>query len=65
MELYNELEFDNIRAGVMHGGLSKHSRDAVVAAFRSGELWVLICSDVMGRGVDFKGLNMVINYDLP
>lgn len=34
-------------------------------SFRKGDIWVLICSDVMGRGVDFKGLNMVINFDFP
>ena len=33
--------------------------------FRLGEVWVLITTDVLGRGVDFKGVNMVVNYDLP
>jgi ATP-dependent RNA helicase DDX52/ROK1 len=26
---------------------------------------VLICTDLMARGIDFKGVNMVINYDMP
>ena len=29
------------------------------------QIWVLICTDLMGRGIDFKGVNMVINYDFP
>lgn len=33
--------------------------------FRIGKLWVLICTDLIGRGIDFKGVNLVINYDLP
>ena len=33
--------------------------------FRTGEAWVLIATDVAARGLDFKGVNMVINYDLP
>ena len=33
--------------------------------FRVGDIWVLICTDLMARGVDFKGVQMVINYDLP
>jgi ATP-dependent RNA helicase DDX52/ROK1 len=30
-----------------------------------GELWALICTDLMARGIDFKGINLVINYDFP
>ena len=40
-------------------------RDAVVRGFRSGCVWVLICTDVMCRGMDFKGVNLVVNYDFP
>ncbi len=29
------------------------------------QIWVLICTDVMGRGIDFKGVNLVLNYDFP
>lgn len=40
-------------------------RDNVVHGFRSGKIWVLICTALLARGIDFKGVNMVINYDLP
>ena len=40
-------------------------RDNVVAAFREGKIWVMICTELMSRGVDFKGVNLVINYDFP
>jgi len=30
-----------------------------------GNYWVLICTDLMARGIDFKGVNLVINYDFP
>lgn len=33
--------------------------------FRSGDIWVLICTDLMARGIDFKGVNLVVNYDFP
>lgn len=29
------------------------------------QIWVLIATDLMGRGIDFKGVNLVINYDFP
>lgn len=34
-------------------------------AFREGRVWVLICTELMGRGVDFSGVNLVLNYDFP
>ena len=33
--------------------------------FRLGEIWVLICTDLMSRGIDFKTVNTVINFDFP
>lgn len=33
--------------------------------FRSGKVWVLICTELMGRGIDFKGVSVVVNYDFP
>ena len=40
-------------------------RERIIEKFRSGQIWVLVCTDLMGRGVDFKGVNLVINYDFP
>ena len=50
---------------VIHAGKSQHARDKAVQNFRKGETWVLICTDLVARGVDFKAVNLVINYDLP
>ena len=33
--------------------------------FRSGKTWVLVATDLIGRGMDFLGVNTVINYDFP
>lgn len=40
-------------------------RENVVDDFRAGKTWVLIATDVIARGMDFKGVNCVINYDFP
>ena len=40
-------------------------REAVVEKFRLGKTWVLIATDIMSRGMDFKGIACVINYDFP
>ena len=34
-------------------------------SFRQGKIWVLICTELLSRGIDFKGVNLVINYDFP
>lgn len=40
-------------------------RENVVDDFRAGKTWVLIATDVIARGMDFKGVHCVINYDFP
>ncbi|VDM83551.1 unnamed protein product [Strongylus vulgaris] len=40
-------------------------RDHIVESFRNGRLWVLICTELMGRGLDLRNVNLVINFDLP
>ncbi|ESW34721.1 hypothetical protein PHAVU_001G175300 [Phaseolus vulgaris] len=64
-ELYGELAFDNIRVDVIHSDLSQQERENAVDNFRAGKTWVLIATDVVARGMDFKGVNCVINYDFP
>uniref|UniRef100_A0A1B6CLU8 Probable ATP-dependent RNA helicase DDX52 n=1 Tax=Clastoptera arizonana TaxID=38151 RepID=A0A1B6CLU8_9HEMI len=64
-ELFNELIYDGINVDVIHADRTQLQRDNVVKAFREGKVWVLICTELMGRGIDFKGVNLVINYDFP
>ncbi|GAB4843008.1 hypothetical protein Ancab_012984 [Ancistrocladus abbreviatus] len=64
-ELYKELAFSDIRVDVIHADLSQVQRENAVDDFRAGKTWVLIATDVIARGMDFKGVNCVINYDFP
>lgn len=64
-ELFNELKFDGVNVDVIHADRKKHERDEVMKEFRLGRIWVLICTDLMSRGVDFKTVNIVVNYDFP
>jgi ATP-dependent RNA helicase DDX52/ROK1 len=63
--LFAELLYDGMHVDVIHAGRSRTARDNAVAKFRRGDTWVLICTDLVSRGVDFRAVNMVINYDLP
>jgi ATP-dependent RNA helicase DDX52/ROK1 len=64
-ELYHELIYEGVNANVIHADRKKHERDAIMKDFRLGKIWVLICTDLMSRGVDFKTVNCVVNYDFP
>ncbi|KAK1320876.1 DEAD-box ATP-dependent RNA helicase 57 [Acorus calamus] len=64
-ELYKELAFDNLKVDLIHADLTQEQRDDAVDNFRAGKTWVLIATDVIARGMDFKGVNCVINYDFP
>ncbi|XP_063900526.1 DEAD box protein 52 homolog, partial [Zophobas morio] len=64
-QLFHELVYDNINVDAIHSERTQAQRDSVIRKFRSGDIWVLIATDVLGRGMDFKGVNVVINYDFP
>ena len=64
-ELYHELKFDHVNAEVIHGDKKKQERDEIMQKFRMGDVWVLICTDLMARGIDFKTVNSVLNFDFP
>lgn len=64
-ELFGEIVYDGVFADAIHGDRTKEQRDNSVRAFREGKTWMLICTDVLARGVDFKGVETVVNYDFP
>jgi ATP-dependent RNA helicase DeaD len=49
----------------IHGDLAQSIRDRVMRGFRSGQISVLVATDVVGRGIDVEGISHVINYDMP
>ena len=59
------LRAEGHRADTMHGNLSQAQRNRVLQAFRSGRLTTLVATDVVGRGIDVRGVSHVVNFDLP
>ena len=59
------LSAQDIQADVLHGDMRQNIRSKVLRKFKSGQLQVLVATDVAARGIDVVGLNWVINYDLP
>jgi ATP-dependent RNA helicase DDX52/ROK1 len=63
--LANELLYDDLNIDFIHSERDQKERDTIVSMFREGKIWFLVCTDLLGRGIDFKGVNVVINYDCP
>jgi ATP-dependent RNA helicase RhlE len=54
-----------IAANAIHGNKSQAQRERALAEFRSGQVSVLVATDIAARGIDIPGVSHVINYDLP
>ncbi|MDK9697279.1 MAG: DEAD/DEAH box helicase [Siculibacillus sp.] len=52
-------------AAAIHGNKSQPQRERALAAFRDGEIGVLIATDIAARGIDIDGISHVVNFDLP
>ena len=63
--LANELNKSGIHAAAIHGDKTQGERIKALDDFKSGEVGVLVATDVAARGLDISALPYVINYDLP
>lgn len=64
-QLHQELKFERIHCDYLSADQSQAARTAAVQSFRAGKTWMLIATDLIGRGMDFVGVNTVVNYDFP
>ncbi len=55
----------NINSGEMHSDLDQAQRDEMMFKFKSGQIDVLVATDILARGIDIDDIAMVINYDVP
>jgi ATP-dependent RNA helicase RhlE len=60
-----QLEKAGLKAAAIHGNKSQNARERAMNAFRTGELRLLVATDIAARGIDVEGITHVINYDLP
>ena len=56
---------NGISAATFHSGMSQGGRTAALATFKTGELRVLVATDLAARGIDIRFLPHVVNYELP
>ena len=63
--LAQALQRQGIAAAGIHGGLVQSERNAAMRSFHSGELKVLVATNLAARGLDIPQISHVVNYDMP
>ena len=63
--LHRSLLKHGFNVAALHGDMDQRSRTAALDAFRSGEVPLLVASDVAARGLDIPAVSHVFNYDIP
>lgn len=64
-DLANQLWNDGFAVDSLHGDRAQWERTKVMNAFKSGQLRMLIATDVAARGLDVKDVGVVVNFDMP
>ena len=64
-KIVRQLEAAGIASAAIHGNKSQAQRERAIAAFKTGEVAVLIATDIAARGIDIPGVSHVVNFDLP
>ena len=59
------LSIDGHEAAAIHGNKSQNARQAALKGFSSGNVRILVATDIAARGIDVPNITHVINYELP
>jgi ATP-dependent RNA helicase DeaD len=64
-ELAERLEGRGFAAMAMHGDMTQAMREGVIRRLKSGQVEIVVATDVAARGLDVDQISHVINYDIP
>jgi ATP-dependent RNA helicase RhlE len=64
-KLARRIERNGLRTATLHSNRSQAQRLRALRAFKSGEVRVLVATDIAARGIDVDGISHVVNYDFP
>ena len=64
-QLNAALAQQKINCGAMHSDLTQAERDDIMFKFKSGQIDVLVATDIVARGIDIDDITLVINFDVP
>lgn len=64
-KLHRELKSAGLKVEAFHSDLEQEEREQIMRQFRSRSLQIIIGTDILSRGIDVEGIDLVINYDTP
>jgi ATP-dependent RNA helicase DeaD len=64
-EVVQDLQGRGYLTEGLHGDMNQSQRDRVMEKFRKGAVDILVATDVAARGLDVRGIEAVVNYDVP
>lgn len=59
------LRGQNLRVAALHGDMDQKERKHTMQLFHQGSINIVVATDLAARGLDIKGIDLVINYDVP
>ncbi len=63
--LARQLDAEGMPVGAVHSDLEQDEREKTVLKFKNGTVQTIVATDVLSRGIDISGIDLVINYDVP
>ncbi len=64
-EIHAALKREGFVAEAIHSDLSQDERERVMLDFKNRKVEILVATDIIARGIDVDGIDLVINYDVP
>lgn len=64
-QVYKELRKMGMDAQAFHSDLKQDEREALLLRFKNSQVSILIGTDVLSRGIDVEGIDLVVNFDVP
>lgn len=64
-EIHKALRREGFQAEAIHSDLDQSERESVMLNFRNRKTEILVATDIIARGIDVDGIDLVVNYDVP
>ena len=64
-EIKKTLNRSGFKSSDMHSELNQEQRENTIRDFKNKKIKILVATDILSRGIDIKGIELVINYEVP